>query len=33
MTLSLTPKVRLVEPFNIERTLGKAVRVFDKRDK
>ena len=32
-TLSLTPKVRLVEPFSIERTAGKAVRVIDKRGK
>lgn len=32
-TLSLNPKVRLVEPFSIERTAGKAVRVIDKRNK
>jgi phenylacetate-CoA ligase len=32
-TLSLTPKVRLVEPFSIERTPGKAIRVIDNRDK
>lgn len=29
--LSLTPKVRLVEPGSIERTIGKAERVIDKR--
>jgi len=32
-TLSLTPRVRLVEPFSIERTAGKAIRVIDNRDK
>jgi len=32
-TLSLTPKVRLVEPFSIERSAGKAIRVIDMRDK
>ena len=32
-TLSLNPKVRLVEPFSIERSAGKAIRVIDKRDK
>ncbi|MCX5781071.1 MAG: phenylacetate--CoA ligase [Firmicutes bacterium] len=32
-TLSLNPKVRFVEPFSIERSAGKAVRVIDKRDK
>ncbi len=31
-TLSLTPKVRLVEPHSIERTPGKAKRVIDKRN-
>jgi len=32
-TLSLNPKVRLVEPHSIERTEGKAKRVIDMRDK
>jgi phenylacetate-CoA ligase len=32
-TLSLNPKVRLVEPFSIERSAGKAIRVIDNRDK
>ncbi len=32
-TLSLTPKVKLVEPNSIERSPGKAVRVIDRRDK
>ncbi|NLB88032.1 MAG: phenylacetate--CoA ligase [Syntrophomonadaceae bacterium] len=31
-TLSLTPKIRLVEPHSIERTAGKAKRVIDKRN-
>ncbi len=31
-TLSLTPKIKLVEPHSIERTAGKAKRVIDKRN-
>lgn len=31
-TLSLTPKIRLVEPHSIERTAGKAKRVIDMRN-
>ncbi|CFX69637.1 Phenylacetate-CoA ligase [Syntrophomonas zehnderi OL-4] len=31
--LSLNPKVKLVEPYSIERTAGKAKRVIDMRDK
>ncbi len=32
-TLSLNPKVKLVEPHSIERSAGKAIRVIDMRDK
>jgi phenylacetate-CoA ligase len=32
-TLSMNPKVRLVEPFSIERSPGKAIRVIDNRGK